>query len=307
MRTADIQLTGDLTAKLYSFQQIRPMPGIATQVSFDCLVRQMVDSVRRVKYVTVISNKNHNDTVCDPSSNAFDPIKAAAWHRQNGNIDEAAWLVFISTHFGKNGRTKWQLVKNVYGALGQQVCWTWNNIQGNINGFRNWLSQNEVAVKTNANFGNHRKYESINALQNNGTGEAIATYVNWIIAAGNHAQLFSNTFLNCNNDIRSTFAQLYNTMSCVTRFGRTARFDYLTMIGKLGLAQVEPDSTYMHGATGPYSGASLLFGIQQSQTTFNLWLNELEAHLGLYYGMQVLEDSLCNWQKSPNNYVYFGG
>nr|WP_258963964.1 hypothetical protein [Klebsiella pneumoniae] len=23
--------------------------------------------------------------------------------------------------------------------------------------------------------------------------------------------------------------------------------------------------------------------------------------------MQVIEDALCNWQKSPDRYVYFGG
>ena len=27
----------------------------------------------------------------------------------------------------------------------------------------------------------------------------------------------------------------------------------------------------------------------------------------LHVGKQVLEDSLCNWQKSPNHYVYFSG
>lgn len=307
MRPEDLQLTADLTARLNSFQHIQPMQGISSQTALDCLVRQMVDSVRRIKYVTVVKNKNHDLSVSDPSSIAFDPIKAAAIHRQNGNIDEAAWLVFLATHFGKNGRTRWQLVRNVYGALGQQAPWTWNNIQGNINSFRTWLNQNETAVKTNANFGNHRKYESINGLRSNGTGEAIATYINWISTSGNHANLFSNTLVNCNNDIRAAFAELYIGMNCVKRFGRTARFDYLTMIGKLGLAQIEPDSTYMNGATGPYSGAVLLFGTHQTQATFNLWLNALEAHLGLYYGMQVIEDSLCNWQKSPSNYVYFGG
>jgi hypothetical protein len=307
MRPADIQLTNDLTAKLNSFQNIIPMPGINSQATFDCLVRQMVDSVRRIKYVSVVNNENHTNTVCNPTSNAFDPIKAAALYRQNGDINEASWLVFLFTHFGKNRKTKWQLVKNIYGALGQQAMWTWNNIQGNINGFRNWLSLNENAVKNNASFGNHRKYESIDALQNNGTGEAIETYVNWISSSGGHVQLFSNTFANCNNNARDTFAELYRSMHCVKRFGRTARFDYLTMLGKLGLAQVEPDSTYMIGATGPYDGAALLFGCHETQATFNTWLDALETHLELYFGMQVLEDSLCNWQKSPANYVYFGG
>ncbi|HCN6762943.1 TPA: hypothetical protein N6695_004577, partial [Escherichia coli] len=26
-----------------------------------------------------------------------------------------------------------------------------------------------------------------------------------------------------------------------------------------------------------------------------------------YLRMQVIEDALCNWQKSPDRYVYFGG
>ncbi|RZJ49345.1 MAG: hypothetical protein EOO44_18445 [Flavobacterium sp.] len=307
MRPADIQLINDITTKLNSFQQIISMPGILTQASLNCLVRQMVDSVRRIKYVTLVKNKNHNHIVCNPNSDAFDPIKAAAWYFQNNDINEAAWLVFLSTHFGKNRTTKWQLVRNVYGALGQQASWTWNSIHGNIQNFRNWLNQNESNVKLNANFGNHRKYESINALQNNGTGEAIATYINWINITGNHPLLFSTTINNCNNNVRLAFAELYNSMNCVTRFGRTARFDYLTMIGKLGLAQIEPDSTYMQGATGPRSGARLLFGSNQTNSTFDSWLRSLDTHLGLYYGMQVLEDSLCNWQKSPNIYVFFGG
>jgi len=49
-------------------------------------------------------------------------------------------------------------------------------------------------------------------------------------------------------------------MNDVERFGRTAKFDYLTMVGKLGLAAIEPGSTYMQGATGPLKGARLLFG-----------------------------------------------
>jgi hypothetical protein len=48
-------------------------------------------------------------------------------------------------------------------------------------------------------------------------------------------------------------------MRAVASFGRTARFDYLTMVGKLGLAGIEPGSTYMQGATGPFTGACLLF------------------------------------------------
>jgi len=58
-----------------------------------------------------------------------------------------------------------------------------------------------------------------------------------------------------NGDPRKAFYDLYRMMEVVASIGITARFDYLTMVGKLGLASIEPGSTYMQGATGPLQGA----------------------------------------------------
>jgi hypothetical protein len=77
------------------------------------------------------------------------------------------------------------------------------------------------------------------------------------------------------------------------------------MIGKLGFAAVEPPSTYMKGSTGPVHGAQLLFGVDESPTTLDGWSVDLNDRLNV--GMQVLEDALCNWQKSPNKFVAFRG
>lgn len=99
-------------------------------------------------------------------------------------------------------------------------------------------------------------------------------------------------------------------MVAVASFGRTGQFDYLTMLAKLDLAEIEPGSTYMTGATGPLAGAHLLFGTNSVTATprqLDGWLVELEATLGVEMGMQILEDSLCNWQKSPAQFVPFRG
>jgi hypothetical protein len=306
MRPGDIALASDIDSKLTSFHNIIPMPGINSQASRSCLIEQIIDSVRRIKYVTVIKNKTISPLCADATNIAFDPIKAASWHKRQGNLDEAFWLVFLATHFGKNLRTKWRLVQDIYGGLGNSVYWNWNRTSSDINGFRSWLDLNEATLRQNGKFGNHRKYESLNAYQTTGTGEAVATYVNWIVANGNHLNKMS-TLLQITTNPRESFLVLYNSMNDVKRFGRTARFDYLTMLGKLELVNIEPDSTYMNGSTGPIAGAKLLFGSNQNPTTLNLWLTDLESHLNLHFGMQILEDSLCNWQKSPNNYRYFGG
>lgn len=89
------------------------------------------------------------------------------------------------------------------------------------------------------------------------------------------------------------------------RFGRTARFDYLTMLGKMGLAPIRPDSAYFSSATGPVVGAQLML-----QGEHGLTVAEIDRRVGIIanqlgVGFQEMEDSLCNWQKSPNHYKRF--
>ncbi|HGJ5549098.1 TPA: hypothetical protein ACJXIE_004579, partial [Salmonella enterica subsp. enterica serovar Corvallis] len=95
----------------------------------------------------------------------------------------------------------------------------------------------------------------------------------------------------------------------VLRFGRTAKFDFLTMLEKLNIMDIEADSTYMAEATGPRRGANLLFGGSTSNiystTLLENWVSELDSYLNV--GMQVMEDSLCNWQKSPERFIRFRG
>jgi hypothetical protein len=311
MRPNDMILATQINANLNSFKKIERLPGINNLANKDCLVKQIIDSIRRIEYISVIRDKNNSPSCTDATSNAFDPLKAAAFHIQNGNIDEAFWLVFLSIHFGKNKKTNWRLVQDIYGGLGYATFWSWNRTRKDPNAFRQWLNANESIIRRNGSFGNHRKYQSLNALKSNGTGAAIASYIKWVETQKNHKELINNALNNAGNDPRILFHYLYNSINTVYSFGRMAKFDYLTMVGKLKLAPIEPGSPYLHGASGPVFGARLLFG-GRVNAPINIndledRINKLESHLGLYFGMQVIEDALCNWQKSPARYSHFIG
>ena len=107
---------------------------------------------------------------------------------------------------------------------------------------------------------------------------------------------------------RDVFDYLYKTMNSVRRSGRLAKFDYLTMLGKLGLAPIEPGSAYLGEATGPRRGADLLFrGSLKANVPakdLDTWLNELDEELGV--GMQVFKDAICNWQKVLDDFSLSG-
>jgi hypothetical protein len=126
---------------------------------------------------------------------------------------------------------------------------------------------------------------------------------------GGHSQLIQQALNLNNNNPNAAFEWLYQSMNAVVSFGRMAKFDYLTMLSKAGLASIEPGIAYLNGATGPATGARLML---QGSVDHDLTIVTLEsrlvilaAYLGV--GMQVIEDSLCNWQKSHTRYRLFSG
>ncbi len=197
----------------------------------------------------------------------------------------------------------------MYGRLGDGTKWNWARVSTDTGGFRKWLTAN-FNILTRADvpggFGNHRKYETLDPASPNGTATVVESYVKWVGPPRTHQELMGRACEEADGDPRTAFDYLYQSMDAVARFGRTARFDYLTMIGKLGLANIEAPSAYLNHATGPLRGAKLLFGAGiENPASLDLWLVELDGYLGV--GMQVLEDSLCNWQKSPSKFKPFRG
>ena len=291
-------------------EEVRALPGAIEYVNLLALTEQFVDSIRRVEFAKSIGARRLSPKRAEPSSELFDPLKAAAWHRQNGNIEEACWLVFLATHFGKNVRTGWRLAQDIYGSLGGDT-WFWSEVSKDSNGLGEWIEENYEKLSSDGVarlFGNHRKYESIRPSSSRSTGAVVESYVEWVMGYGSHHLLFEAALDFAQGNARRAFSWLYEKMS-VKSFGRMAKFDYLTMLSKLDLAAIEADSPYLEGATGPLKGARLLFSGSRSSKLSVDELNKELIRLGqaLGVGMQEVEDALCNWQKSPNKYVLFRG
>jgi hypothetical protein len=314
MRARDQAEATRIDAALTSFQMTtRALPGIQTPACRTAFLEQLFESIHRVRYIARILARDICDQRANPGSDLFDPIKGAALRARQGQHDEACWLVFLSVHFGKHLRSGWRYCRDVYGGLGGEVRWDWARTSADPEGFRRWLAASQRALRndgTARGFGNHRKYQSIDANSPTGTGAAVVSYVNWVRLHSNHSGLVQDAVKVVGNDRRRLFDYLYLSMNSVASFGRTARFDYLTMLGKLDLAPIQPGSAYLSGATGPLRGARLLFlgdpmatGARTSQ--LQAWVVELATALEV--GMQELEDSLCNWQKSSDRFIPFRG
>jgi hypothetical protein len=295
----------NLQRRLDAFERAEgPLPGLNAD-SRASLLEQLVDSVRRNQFVEYLTTANLSGSALDPTdSDRFDPLRAAALLHRRGEDDEAFWMLFLFIHFGKHRRSGYGYARALYGSLGNGHAWTWTRIVDDLPGFQSWLDVNADALAaTIGGYGNHRKYESITHL-----GDVVASYVRWVGTPPLHRPLFDQALVDAGNDPELAFAALYKSMRAVHRFGRIARFDYLSMAGKLGLADIQPDKAYFQDSSGPRRGAVLLFTPHDANTPASK-LEEHAAQLRDYLAVpaDVIEDALCNWQKTPDRFTPFRG
>lgn len=304
-------LTDDIEVKLRNFSStVRPLPGISSDAAVRSLAMQMIDSRRKIDRTVSLQNKNLSAERSLPGSPLFDPEMAALISLRSGDLDNACWLAFLSVHFGRHLIDGWDLIARIYGKGGPSPELTWSAFISDPTDFSDWL-RNAIATRNSplGRFGNHRKYESLDPNSTNGTPAILRSYATWVQNYGTHADLFVAAQQQQPGTPRSAFAWLYQRMKAVKRFGRLGKFDFLTTLGKLGIAPIEADQTYMAEATGPLKGARLLFAGSTTASTSASHLEDLVSELdqSLLIGMQAMEDSLCNWQKSPTKFTAFRG
>jgi hypothetical protein len=283
--------------------------GIRLLGSREAWLAQIVSSIRRIEYVSTILSREIAADRSNPHSLIFDPIKSAALLGRIGKLDEAVWMTFIATNFGKHVTDGWKLAANVIGSFGVGTVWTAENYSAAPNGFDSMLLQNAEALRdrfVSGMYSNHRRYQS---KKPEDISRAFTTFYNWQFSNGGFRQLLVSMHKRYGQEPTGVFDALYNSLESVHGLGRLGKFDFLTMLGKLQLAPIEPGSAYLTGATGPLAGARLLFAGDRLD---RVPANELEDRIRrldqyLNVGMQVIEDSLCNWQKAPDRYVYFRG
>jgi hypothetical protein len=293
-----------LVAELSAAKASLGLTGLVDQATIDTLALQFVASQRREDYYKAVQSKPVSAARADPNNPSFDAERAVAYHVQQGNVDEAGWLIFLMTHFARAAGSGWLRLQDVYGNLGTGR-WDWATLTANPAAFYTWIDANWQQIR--GKFGNHRKYTSLRPNAPIPMRNTVADYLAWIGPQG-HASFFANAVHIAGNDPHTIFNHLYKGMKIGT-FARLGKFDYLSLVGRYGLAPIEAGSAYLKGATGPEAGARLLVdGARNSGTPLTSIQSSLDAlDQRLQVGMTIMEDALCNWQKSPAKFVHYIG
>ena len=289
-----IMLINDIKEYLNKHNLSMSLPSI----SYEILALQLIDSVEQEAAIKALLDRDIGEQSCDPTSAQFNPIKAII-HLKDKDYDEACWLGFLLIYTNDSEKADWAFMRKLYGGVGLNLktALTWQQVNKSFDqrmALLEELSSSLALSDPKPKFGHHRAYESINHLP-----IAFSSYIDFINEQGGHQALFcpEQTVL----DKTAYFQKLYALIrKNVYRFGRLSTFEYLCLLGKIGLADVEPDSCYIAEASGPKRGAKLLFGMLDDAK-----LDDHAIGLADYLnvGYQEMEAAICHWQKSPERCI----
>jgi Alpha-glutamyl/putrescinyl thymine pyrophosphorylase clade 3 len=285
----------EFVAKLRAYPRAANVPGLRERTAAQRFADELAASMLHYRRIQQGVFVGHTDVLQD----GFNPIIEILRLQKTGESDEACWLSFLAVHFGWDwtpSDSTGKLVRLFYSKLGAGK-WDWATVASSPESVRPWLECN-LGVFTRLSFGNHRKHEHLAPAHRDGTPSVIASLVAWVRGNG-HDSLYAalaKCVAGCAPD--SAFDNVYRNFA-VRRFGRLGKFDYLSLLGNLGVLPIHPGHTYVVGSTGPRKGALLLIGQKKGRLTRRV-IEELE-HLQRYLEVpaEVLEDALCNWQKRP--------
>jgi hypothetical protein len=127
------------------------------------------------------------------------------------------------------------------------------------------------------------------------------SYVSW-------ASNGLNRLLGPHDAPEKAFDALFRSLEPVLGFGRTGRHDFLRLLGLLGLTDLRPGRCYLKGASGPLRGAALMFLGREPDGES---IDRLEARCRglancLGVEIQVVEETLCEWQKRRKQRMVIG-
>ena len=161
---------------------------------------------------------------------------------------------------------------------------------------RDWMKANPAGIRR-LRFGNHRKFETNNPDSPNGTAAIICSFVDWVRASGTDGPFEALRSVPRSSDPKEGFDRLFQGFEII-RFGRTGKFDFLCLLGNLGLLPISPGHCYLHGSTGPKTGALLMVtGKKEGRVTQRVAEEMERLQRALDVPVEALEDALCNWQK----------
>lgn len=290
---------GDIREKLESFWQDSPhLPCIYHSKrieQFSSLVADIANSFISISETgrgTSAWEKESSGNAC------FDPIAMAFTYNLRGDIDEACWLLFLLSYFGRHPRHEWRLLEKIYFGFGKRAQWTWEYASSDPSAFASWLMEYQYDLYRSGNLGNAHKFVSFDNHKAMKTADHIIGYISWVKSAKGHRQLLSDAVSSVDGLPSLIFNMLYTAINSQLRFKKAITFEYLSLLGIIGMINIEPGRPYLSDHLFSKLGANWLFdataGSKLRTSELETIVTKLAQHMELPFCIPVLRQAFTS-------------
>ena len=211
---------------------------------------------------------------------------------------------FCAMHCGRNLRTEWQLASGAHSAS-EAAPWTWNSRPGAPQAYANWIEDHHDDFQ--GKFGNHRKYESLKpGAQGHARRDDGVTLIGSMITDHTCKWLFKRRGKLKGDKARFRIAIRPNARRASLRQNRSIRLPHDAGQGR---PRRHRRRLHLHErGNGTEAWGAGCCSTERSTPTLmpaHWKRGSPRSRSKLGVGMQVMEDAMCNWQKSPNRYLPF--
>ena len=260
------------------------------------LAKQTHDSIRRIEIYQAYK-KRAIEAVKDKKDFIHTSNPFVLSQRTDLGLDNRLWILYIATYFGKSNKSKWTLFNRATFDKKNSI-FLFDEIKLDLDKYFKYLS--DFDFFKDCTYSNHRKYTAKNFYGDKGVFKSMEYVVN------NIKQYSSGKEID--------FHTMYNLSQKIPNFGRLAGFDFSSSLVKCGFNIKEPLSMYAEHSTGPLDAIGLLLKLTSNSTSTNskkqLCTDLMKWFIDnsdIFMVGQVLEDSICNWQKNTSKYIRYTG
>ena len=264
----------------------------------EVLSLQTIDSIRRISiYDTYAEKAKKAEALELPYYDTYNPFTLS--QRDSLNLSSKVWYIYLATYFGKSNKSKWKLFNNAAFRNDKSLI-ELSYILENREEYYDYLKSFDFFAE--ANYSNHRKFTKKSMDGKLGVLSSIDFFLD------NISQF---TF----SPDSAEFDLAYKRAMSIPTFARMSAFDFTSSLCKCGLNVDDPISMYHESSTGPLRALKDLLELsgqdgpsKASQIEFgNNLLDWFIGNSDIKVVAQVVEDAICNWQKSPNQYERYYG
>ena len=260
------------------------------------LTKQTFDSIRRIEIFNTYKTKA--DIAVRTKSNYFitsNPFILS--QREDLSYENRIWIIYLAVYFGKSKKSGWALFNKATFYSNKSLI-DFDYVKNNKQDYFDYLKAiNFFDGKT---FSNHRKFVKKSLEGDRGLIRSMDFLIDNI-----------DSFIEVN---KLTFDDCYKKGLRIPNFNRLGSFDFTSNLVKCGLDIEEPKKMYLRNSSGPLAGLKLILklsGSDYNNESAMIFGEKIESwflhNTNIFMVCQVLEDSICNWQKQPVNYSYFSG